>query len=111
MVVGTFFQLSGATLEIFLLLSTKKNSLSEDRSEKQLKHSKLCVHFFLFLKTVFTINIGKTKIEMLHQVRVSNNHVKDISSSGFHLTLDQNALTIWHHHVQLSLTAGRLPLF
>lgn len=48
---------------------------------------------FLSLK-LFTINIGKAKIEMFHQVRVSNNHVKDISSSGFHLTLDQNALTI-----------------
>lgn len=34
LVVGTFFQLSGATLEIFVSLSTKKNSLSKQRKEK-----------------------------------------------------------------------------
>lgn len=33
-VVGTFFQLSGATLEILVSLSTKKNSLSEERTER-----------------------------------------------------------------------------
>lgn len=33
-VVGTFFQLSGATLEILVSFSTKKNSLSEERTEK-----------------------------------------------------------------------------
>lgn len=60
---------------------------------------------------LFTINIGKAKIEMFHQVRVSNNHVKDIASSGLHVTLDQNALTIWHQHTQLSLIAWRLSLF
>lgn len=31
-VVGTFFQLSGATLEILVSLSTKKNSLSDERN-------------------------------------------------------------------------------
>lgn len=33
-VVGTFFQPSGATLEILVSLSTKKNSLSKDRRER-----------------------------------------------------------------------------
>lgn len=33
-VVGTFFQPSGATLEILVSLSTKKNSLSKDRTER-----------------------------------------------------------------------------
>lgn len=36
-VVGTFFQLSGATLEILVSLSTKKNSLSDKRTEKRTK--------------------------------------------------------------------------
>lgn len=35
--VGTFFQLSGATLEILVSLSTKKNSLSDQRREKRKK--------------------------------------------------------------------------
>ena len=35
LVVGTFFQLSGATLEILVSLSTKKNSLSDHRIEKR----------------------------------------------------------------------------
>lgn len=36
-VVGTFFQLSGATLEILVSLSTKKNSLSDHRIETRSK--------------------------------------------------------------------------
>lgn len=67
--------------------------------------------FFLFKFNVVTINVGKAKIEMFHQVSVSNDHVKDVSSSGFHLTPDQDALAVWHQHVQLSLAAGTLPLF
>lgn len=35
--VGTFFQLSGATLEILMSLSTKKKSLSVQRIEKRTK--------------------------------------------------------------------------
>lgn len=46
----------------------------------------------------YTVSVSKAKVEMFHQVGVSRNHVKDVSSSGFHLTLDQDALTVWHHH-------------
>lgn len=39
-VVGTFFQLSGATLEILVSLSTKKNSLSGEEAREKCKLSK-----------------------------------------------------------------------
>lgn len=48
---------------------------------------------------------------MFYQVGVSHDHIKDVASPGFHLTLYQNALAVWHHHVQLSLGGWRFPLF
>lgn len=143
LVVGTFFQLSGATLEILVSLSTKKNSLSDQRIEKRtekkwwvdinivwlliyLHHTMSYTVGFWFvhvldvtsthsitnikmLCVLFTINISKAKVEMFHQVGVSHDHVKHIPSSGLHLTFDQDALTVWHQHAQLSLGGWRFP--
>lgn len=74
-----------------------------------LHHHATSVHAATWLDNRFTIDISKAKVEMFHQVGVSHDHVKDISSSGFHLTLDQDALTVWHHHIQLPLSGWRLP--
>lgn len=139
--VGTFFQVSGATLEILVSLSTKKNSLSDQKVEKIEKIEKgtwsfhkyefpsliqgpiLCKHVLKCVKSsfvlnntssvifrnVFTVDISKAKVEMFHQVGVSHDHVEDVASSGFHLALHQDALTVWHHHTQLSLRGQGFP--
>lgn len=46
---------------------------------------------------------------MLHKVEVSHNHVKDVSSTGFHLAPDKDALAIRHYNTQLSLSGRRFP--
>lgn len=88
------------TQEVQLLLESVLSSSSMDITSKH----EASVHAATWLDNLFTVDISKAKVEMFHQVGVSHDHVKDISSSGFHLTLDQDALTVWHHHVQLSLS-------
>lgn len=64
-------------------------------------------YMLIMFFNLFTVNISKAKVEMFHQVGMSHDHVKDVSSSGFHFTLDQDVLTVWHHHNQLSLKDWR----
>lgn len=56
-----------------------------------------------------TVTVGKSKVEMLHQVGVGNDHVKHVSSSGLDITLDQDDLSIRHDHSQVPLGGARLP--
>ena len=62
------------------------------------------------LSVSLTVQVRQAKVEMLHQVGVSDQHVEHVSRSGLHLTLDQDALAAGHQHAQLPLGGGRLPL-
>lgn len=115
-VEGTFFQLSGAILEILVSLSTKKNSLSDERERERDRQEEtgIVISFNERLLTQiahFTINVSKAEVKVFHQVGVSDNHIKHVPASGFHLAFDGYVLTVWHHHSQFSLRAGRFPLF
>lgn len=124
-----FFQLSGATLEIFVSWSKKKYSSSTKEGENSrvviLLKKNLCyknkTFFSKFPPTswcavgirtwrvlfLLTVEEGKTEVEVFHQICVSHHHVKHISGPGLNVTANHHILSIRQHYSHLSLRRTR----
>lgn len=57
-----------------------------------------------------TIEEGKTKVEMFHQVCVSHHHVKHISCFGLNVTANHHKLSVGQHYSHFSLRRTRASL-
>lgn len=123
-----FFQLSGATLEIFVSCSKKKYSSSAKQGENS------CVILFKiplwynmntffskfppttgcavgirtrWVRFLLTVEEGKTEVEVFHQICVSHHHVKHISGPGLNVTANHHILSIRKHYSHFSLRRTR----